>query len=109
MLIDPKVETYVEENILPQQNIRRLANGSIDYTFYDKRARTHRGVAFRTASRLVAAFLLRSVSLLVRSRPDRQKVRQSRTNQIQAQSRIRRRGQHIETTTRSQTTYSEAA
>ena len=61
MLIDPKVETYVEENILPQQNIRRLANGSIDYTFYDKRARTHRGVAFRAANRSVAAFLLRLV------------------------------------------------
>ena len=55
MLIDNHVETHVEENILPQHKIRRIANGSIDYTFYDKRARANRGVAFRSGGRSVKA------------------------------------------------------
>ena len=109
MLIDPKAETYVEENVLPQQNIHRLANGSIDYAFYDKRARTHRGVAFRSVSRSVTAFVLRLVSLIARSHPERQQVWPLRTNQIQAQPGIRRGDKRIEITTRSQKTYSEAA
>lgn len=39
MLIDPKVATHVDEKAAPHQEIARLADGSIDYAFYKRRAR----------------------------------------------------------------------
>jgi alcohol dehydrogenase class IV len=48
---------------LPQQNIRCLANGSIDYTFYDKRARSDRGAAISGAGRSVKAVVQRITTL----------------------------------------------
>lgn len=68
MLIDNHVETYIEENILPQQHVRRLANGSIDFTFYNRRVCSDRGVALRAAGRSVSAFIQRLVALLTYSR-----------------------------------------
>ena len=109
MLIDHQVETPAEENILPQQSIRRLANGSIDYTFYDKRARTHRGVAFRTAIRLVTAFVVRIFNLMAPTRPEYQTVPQQGIELTAAHPRGRRGYKRIETTTVSRKSYSEAA
>lgn len=109
MLIDQHVETNVEENNLPQQNIHRLANGSIDYTFYDTRARSHRGVAFRAAGRSVTAFVQRMIGLLVHTRPEPQQVRQPKTKLMQARPRLQRGDKCIETATTSRKTYSEAA
>ena len=53
MLIDHHIDRYIEANILPQQKVRRLANGSIDYIFYDKRARTFRSTVLRDVGRAV--------------------------------------------------------
>lgn len=47
MLTNDHVETYVATTIVPQTRTRRFANGSIDYTFYDQRARAYRGIDFR--------------------------------------------------------------
>lgn len=64
MLIDHHTKAYIETNLLPQQSIRRLANGSIDYTLYDGVARTCRsekilrtGPAIARVARRIAAFL----------------------------------------------------
>lgn len=51
------------------QNIRRLANGSIDYTFYDACARHHRGAAFRNAGRALSTLFRYLVGLAKRPRP----------------------------------------
>lgn len=59
MLIDQHVKAYVETNLLPQQSIRRLANGSIDYTYYDGKARVCRSKAFRGAGQSVRTLMHR--------------------------------------------------
>jgi len=69
MLTDRPVDAYIEENILPQQHTRRLANGSIDYTFYDRRARSHRGSAFRAGLRSLAGAVRRLIAAVAGSRP----------------------------------------
>jgi hypothetical protein len=105
MLIDHHVDTYIEQDIFPQQNIRRLANGSIDYSFYDQRARTNRGVTFRAASRSVTTLFRRMFDLLT----GRRAARQPKAIQLQVQPRLRRAGKRIETATNSRKPYSEAA
>ena len=109
MLIDHYVETYVEENIPRLQNVRRLANGSIDYTFYDMRARNDRGAAFRTAGRTVMAFGLRLFDVFVSGRAERQRVGEPKAEQLQAHRRPRRDFNRIETVTTSRKPYSQAA
>ena len=109
MLTDPYVETYVEENIPPLQNVRRLANGSIDYIFYDKRARNDRGAAFRTAGRTVKAFGLRLFDVFVSGRAERQRIGEPKAEQLQAHRRPRRDFNRIETATASRKPYSQAA
>lgn len=53
MLTDHNVDTYAEDTI------RRHANGSIDYRFYDQRAREGRGIAFRGALKSLACLIAR--------------------------------------------------
>ena len=74
MLTDRQVEAYIEKNILAQQNIRRLANGSIDYTFYDTHARVHRSAAFRTACRSISALFRRAIGVLISAHLERQEA-----------------------------------
>jgi len=105
MLIDHHIETYIEENILPQQHIRHLANGSIDYTFYDCRAREARGITVRAAFRSLLEPGRRLVGLLLGGRA----ARQLQTEQTKAQPRPSVVYQRRETATASQKTYSEAA
>ena len=69
------LETYDKNNILSQQNAHCLADGSIDYTFYAKRARTHRGIAFRHAVRSVNGLIRHIIALIVPTRPKPQDVR----------------------------------
>ena len=109
MLIDHQAETYVEENILPRQSIRRLANGSIDYTFYDKRARTHRGVAFRKSTRSVTGLFRRIMGILVRTPSEPQKVRQPRIELSLTQPRRWRGDKCLENSITPRKSYSEAA
>jgi hypothetical protein len=93
MLIDHNVHTHIEEKILPQCDIRRLANGSIDYTFYDQRAREGRGVAFRA--------FLKALARLTKS------IRATR--QPQAQRKLSVVHQSTETASSSNKSYAEAA
>jgi len=105
MLIDRQVDTYIEEKILPQQHIRRLANGSIDYKFYDQRAREGRGIAARAGYRSLAALIRHLASLKFNGRA----ARQAKTEQTQDQPRLSLVQPGRESTTSSQKTYSEAA
>lgn len=59
MLTDPHVDAYVEQRIVPQIQVRRLANGSRDYTLYDRRARTYRALAVSAALRALGSRLWR--------------------------------------------------
>jgi hypothetical protein len=77
MLTDRHVDAYIEDNI------RCHANGSIDYGFYDQRAREGRGIAFRSACRSVTALVRRLTALFAGSRTERQPL----TKRIQAPSR----------------------
>ena len=54
------LNSTIDEMIAPETTVRRLANGAIDYTFYDARARCHRASAFRTAARLVVRLVRRA-------------------------------------------------
>ncbi len=105
MLINNNVNTQFEDTILAQQNIRRHANGSIDYSFYDQRARTDRGVAFRAACRSVPVLVRRLIDLLT-ARPA---GRPPQAGQPQVQPRLQRTHKRVETATTSQKFYSEAA
>ena len=46
MLIDLKLSSWINGHIVCQDSVRRLADGSIDYRFYDQRARRLRARAF---------------------------------------------------------------
>ncbi len=46
MLIDPKLSSWVNEHIVFQEEVRRFADGSIDYAHYDRRARQLRAHGF---------------------------------------------------------------
>lgn len=46
MLIDPKLSSWVDEHIVCQEQVRRFADGSIDYAYYDRRARRLRAPGF---------------------------------------------------------------
>jgi hypothetical protein len=105
MLIDQHVETHLEENILPKQYIRHLANGSIDYSFYDQRARTTRGVAFRSAGRLVTTLFRRLLELPT----GRRAARQPKATHLQVQPRVRRADKRIGAATTYRKRNSEAA
>lgn len=105
MLTNRHVDAYIEEKILPQQNIRRLANGSIDYTFYDRRAREGRGITVRAAFRSLSELGQHLAGLLLGGRA----ARQQRTEKTQAQPKPTLVHQRRETATASRKTYSEAA
>ena len=105
MLIETHVETRIEDKTLPQQNIRRLANGSIDYSFYDQCARANRGVAFRAAIGSLKAHVRRLIDLMAGSRP----ARQPQINQVQARLQPRCTDQRVETVITSRKSYSKAA
>jgi len=62
MLSNDHVETYVAANILPQTQIRRLANGSIDYTFYDRRAHFQRSLDVCRLAQAVKTAALRVIA-----------------------------------------------
>jgi len=59
-----------------EENIRRHANGSIDYGFYDQRARECRGVAFRSAWRPVAALVKRLSAFFAGNRTEQKTMPQ---------------------------------
>jgi hypothetical protein len=105
MLTNRHVDAYIEEKIPPQQNIRRLANGSIDYTFYDRRAREDRGIAVRAAFHSLITLGRRLADLL----PGGRAPRQLQMEKTQAQPRPFLMHQRRETATASRKTYSEAA
>jgi hypothetical protein len=68
MLIDPKLSSYVDEQVAPQERIRRLVDGSIDYGHYDRRARNLRATSF-TRTLAAIATGVRTVAGAVRRKP----------------------------------------
>jgi hypothetical protein len=105
MMTHRHVDAYIEEKVLPQQHIRRLANGSIDYTFYDHRAREGRGVAVRVGFCLLAALVRNLAGLMFVGRAARQRKMELK----QLQPSLSLVHQQREYVTDSQKTYSEAA
>jgi hypothetical protein len=105
MLIDHHVDNTIEQELSPHQNIRRLSDGSIDYSFYDQRARTTRGVAFRSAGRLVTTLFRRLLDLLTGHRA----ARQPKAIRLQFQPKVRRAGKRIGIATTYRKRNSEAA
>jgi hypothetical protein len=105
MQTDRHVEAHIEEKVLPQQHICRLANGSIDYTFYDRRAREGRGVAVRAGFCSLAGLLQYLAGLMF----DGRAARQRKTEQTQVQPSLFLVHQQRENATASQKTHSEAA
>jgi hypothetical protein len=99
MLTDRHVDAYIEDNI------RCHANGSIDYGFYDQRAREGRGIAFRSACRSVTALVRRLTALFAGSRTERQPL----TKRIQAQPTLQLVDHRRETSAAARSAYSEAA
>jgi hypothetical protein len=105
MLTDRSANAYIEDKLLPQQHIRRLACGSIDYAFYDQRAREGRGIAVRAAIRSATRPFRLLANLLAGGRA----TWQPQTEQSQAQPWLSLVRQSRETATASHKTYSEAA
>lgn len=59
MLTDSRLETYIEQKIAPQTGMCHLANGSIDYRIYDRRARACRAHGFANAGAAITGLIRR--------------------------------------------------
>ena len=68
----------------------------IDYAFYDKRARAHRGVAFRGATRTVAGFVRRILKSIAPTQPGPQVVGQPEIELVPTRPFGRRENQRNE-------------
>jgi hypothetical protein len=74
MHINPHVQSYIEKHLLEPNSIRRLANGSIDYTYYDGEARTCRSNSTRRTGSVIAGILRRAVGLLTPMRGQKPEI-----------------------------------
>lgn len=74
MHIDAHVQAYIEKYLLEPHSIRRLANGSIDYTYYDGEARTCRSNSVRRTGSVVAGIFRRAVGLLTPMRGQKPEI-----------------------------------
>lgn len=58
MLTNPNTKQHANDDFETPVEVARNKDGSIDYAFYDHRARTGRGVCFRAAARSLISFIV---------------------------------------------------
>lgn len=69
MHINRHVSRYIEDNVPEPQSIRRLADGSIDFKFYDDTARICRSQEFRMVGSMLVRFVVHLKNVLTGPKP----------------------------------------
>jgi hypothetical protein len=67
MRTERHVDAHIDKHILPLHGERRLADGSIDYRFYDRRTRALRAGALQIAGRAIVEALRRPFGIARRT------------------------------------------